>query len=372
MRAVIRRGQGEPDRWREPECLPAPEPRLVRAAGPDPARGLASPPRPAPVPSVSGRRAAPPARLMAQAGPAVPLRPQSHRRADPAPTRSAYRLRRLWMRAWVRRLAVRGVPVLVAAGALAAWLGDGQEIAAARAAWADLRAEIEARPEFAVATARVEGAGDDLAPLICAVLPRLPSSSLRLDLEAIRAEVAAFAPVARAEVRVLPGGVLGVRVVEREAAVVWRGPSGLETLDVEGRPIRMLPSRAARADLPLVAGEGAAAAVPEALALHEAAGPLAARLRGLVRVGERRWDAVLDGGPRLMLPEEGAEEAIERAAAMEAAHGLGARDVTHLDLRDPTRPVARLGEASLPEMARVLAEERAGPEAAATGDGDDG
>ncbi len=301
-----------------------------------------------------------------QAEAAAPPRPGAPRRSDPAPSRAAYRLRRLWLRPWVRRLSVRWVPALLAAGALAAWLADGREIEAAREAWAQVRRQVEARPEFAVATAQVEGAGDDLAPLIRAALPPLPSSSLRLDLEAIRAEVEAFAPVARAEIRVLPGGVLGVRVEERRAAVVWRGPQGLETLDAEGRAIRALPARSARADLPLVAGEGAEAAVPEALALIEAAGPLGERLRGLVRVGDRRWDAVLDGGLRLLLPEEGAVAAIERAAAMEAAQDLGARDATHLDLRDPARPALRLGPAALREMARILAEERAGPPGAAT------
>ena len=319
------------------------------------------------------RPPAPEAEACGPPRPPVETARPSARRRDPAPTRASYRLRRLWMRAWVRWLAVRGVPMLLVAGALAVWLGDGREIAAGRAAWADLRAQIEARPEFAVATAQVEGAGDDLAPLIRSALPPpLPSSSLRLDLEAIHAEVAAFAPVARAEVRVLPGGVLGVTVVEREAAVVWRGPQGLETLDADGGAIRALPSRAARADLPLVAGEGAAAAVPEALALHEAAGPLGPRLRGLVRIGDRRWDAVLDRGPRILLPEEGAVAAIERAAAMEAAQDLSARDVTHLDLRDPARPVLRLGPAALPEMARILAEERAGPPTSDTATEDEG
>ena len=263
------------------------------------------------------------------------------------------------MRRWVRRAVIRGLPVLAAAGALAAWLGDGREVAAAREGWAELRREIEARPEFAVSEARIEGAGPALLPAIRERLPALPTSSLRLDLEAVRAEVVALAPVAGAELRVVPGGVLSVRVEERQAAAIWRGPEGLVSIDAQGLPIRPLASRTARADLPLVAGEGAGAAIAEALALHEAAGPLAPRLRGLVRIGERRWDAVLAGGARLMLPERGAVAAMERAAALD----LGDRDVTHIDLRDPARPVARIGAASRPALALALAAERAGPPA---------
>ena len=293
-----------------------------------------------------------------------PRPPAPRPRRDPAPSRAAYRLRRLWMRRRVRRAAVRGVPLLALAGAIAAWLGDGREIAAAREGWVELRREIEARPEFAVVSARIEGAGPDLEPAVLAALPSLPSSILRLDLEAIRAAIAALPPVARAELRVATGGVLAVHVEERQAAAVWRSATGLVALDAEGLAIRPLVSRGARAELPLVVGEGAQRAVPEALALYEAAGPLAPRLRGLVRVGERRWDAVLAGGLRLMLPERGAGEAMERAARLDAQGDLLSRDLTHLDLRDPARLVARVGATSRDDLALVLAAERAGPRAA--------
>ena len=206
------------------------------------------------------------------------------------------------MRRWVRRLAIRGLPALALAGAITAWLWDGREIAAAQRAWVDLRQEIEARPEFAVTRAEVEGAGPDLAAAIEAALPPLPSSSLRLEPEAIRAAVARLAPVARAEVRVVPGGTLLVRVAEREAAAVWRAPDGLVALDAEGLAIRPLGSRAARADLPLLVGEGAEGAVAEALALHEAAGPLAPRLRG----ARARRRPALGRGARRRAPRDAA------------------------------------------------------------------
>ena len=294
-------------------------------------------------------------------------RPQA-RRPDPAPSRLSYRLDRLWMRPSVRRLALRGVPALAVALGLVAWLHDGQEIARAQAAWADLRERIEARPEFTVATVEVEGASPALAAGIEAALPRLPASSLRLDLDAIRSEIAAMPPVAQAEIRVAPGGTLSVRVEERQAAVLWRGPGGLRALDAEGRVIGTPQDRAARADLPLVAGLGAEIAVPEALALRDAAGPLAPKLRGFVRVGERRWDVVIDGGPRILLPAEGAVAALEWAAALEATQDLSGRDVRRLDLRVPDRPALRLGPDARLAFERAGAEERMGRP---SGDADD-
>jgi cell division protein FtsQ len=99
--------------------------------------------------------------------------------------------------------------------------------------------------------------------------------------------------------------------------------------------------------LPLIAGEGADLAATEALALMDAAGPLTKRLRGLVRVGDRRWDMVLDRDQRLLLPSDRPVQALERLLALDQAEDLLARDLVAIDLRDEKRPVLRLGEDAL-------------------------
>ena len=68
--------------------------------------------------------------------------------------------------------------------------------------------------------------------------------------------------------------------------------------------------------MPLIAGEGAEHHVQEALRLFSAAAPLADRVIGLVRVGERRWDLVLDREQRIKLPEQGAVEALDRVVTL--------------------------------------------------------
>jgi cell division protein FtsQ len=67
----------------------------------------------------------------------------------------------------------------------------------------------------------------------------------------------------------------------------------------------------------------------------------------LVRVGERRWDIVLDRGQRIMLPQDQPVLAVERLLAIDAAEDLMARDFTHLDLRNQERPTIRLSQAAL-------------------------
>ena len=126
----------------------------------------------------------------------------------------------------------------------------------------------------------------------------------------------------------------------------WSGaaPTGLSLLDAEGRRVARILARADRADLPLIAGEGADAAVPEALAiLSRRPSRSRPRLRGLVRVGERRWDVVLDRDQRILLPEAGARpRAGARDRAGPGARTCLARDVLAVDLRNEHRPVLRL------------------------------
>jgi cell division protein FtsQ len=139
--------------------------------------------------------------------------------------------------------------------------------------------------------------------------------------------------------------------------VVWRSEAGLQLLDQGGVRVAEVDSRVRRPDLPLLAGEGAAAHVPEALALLDAARPVLDRVRGLVRVGERRWDLVLDRNQVIRLPEEGALAALGRVMAMNAAEELLARDVAVVDLRDPRRPMLRLTEHAISELERLREED---------------
>jgi cell division protein FtsQ len=114
-----------------------------------------------------------------------------------------------------------------------------------------------------------------------------------------------------------------------------------------------LAERGDRGDLPLVAGDGADGATPEALAILDAASPIAARLRGLVRMGDRRWDLVLDRDQRIQLPAKNPVAALERLLALDQAEVLLARDILTIDLRQEQRPVLRLAPFALSEVRRA-------------------
>ncbi len=137
-----------------------------------------------------------------------------------------------------------------------------------------------------------------------------PISSFDLDLEQMRETVVSLDPVKSARLYVRQGNVLQVDVVERIPVVLWRNDRGLQLLDNEGVLVGPAFVRSDWPDLPLIVGDGANTHVVEALDLVAAAEPLSARLRGLVRMGERRWDVVLDREQRILLPETGAVRAL--------------------------------------------------------------
>jgi cell division protein FtsQ len=275
-------------------------------------------------------------------------------RRDPAPSRLRYRLNRLWLRQGFRRLVNFGVPML--AGIAAAWtLSAELDLkGGALAAVERVRAAIVSRPQFVITEIAVPDVSRDLAEAIrVAAFVQLPVSSLELDVAAVRDRIEQLDAVERARVRALASGVLEIRAIERVPVVVWRTVDGLELLDQGGVRVAEIDSRLRRPDLPLIAGEGADRAVPEALALLAEARPVGARVRALVRRGGRRWDLVLDRDQVVKLPEEGPLPALERVMALETGEDLLKRDVSVVDMRDPRRPMLRLTEHAVSELERL-------------------
>lgn len=283
----------------------------------------------------------------------LPVRPAQPRR-DPAPSRLRYRLTRLWLRPAFRRLVNLGVPL--AAALLAAWTLFAQFDLQARtvALYEKARDAIVEQPQFTITAIEVPDVSADLAEQIkVAAFVNLPASSLEVSVAAVRARVESLDAVERARVQIRSNGVLEIRAIERMPVVVWRSEKGIQLLDQNGIRVAEVDSRLRRPDLPLIAGDGADGHVPEALLLLDDAHPVLGRVRGLVRVGERRWDLVLDRGQTIRLPETGASEALRRVMALETGEELLERDLVTVDMRDPRRPMLRLTEHAVSELERL-------------------
>ncbi|WP_323007858.1 cell division protein FtsQ/DivIB [Pseudorhodobacter sp.] len=282
------------------------------------------------------------------------LNRRNTQRRDPAPSRISYRLQRLWLTPFVRAALRVGLPAFVVTFGLGLYLADEGRRENLSSIYTDLREKVKNRPEFMVKLLAVDGASPDLAEAVRVALALpLPQSSLDLDLEAARARIAQLNAVAEVNVRVQSGGILQVSVKEREPAFVWRDAAGIWLVDETGTRIAEIEDRNDRAELPLIVGEGADKAMAEARQILASAGPILPRLRGLVRMGDRRWDIVLDRGQRILLPVKQPSFALERLIALDQAQDLLGRDVQAVDLRLQSRPTLRLAPYALAEMRRL-------------------
>lgn len=279
---------------------------------------------------------------MQSLGRAIPLR------RDPAPSRWAYRMQRLWLTPLFRVAMRFGLPVFITVLAFGIYLSDATRRENFVSLVTSAREKVTERPMFMVNLLSIDGASPELADAVRSRLDlTLPQSSLDLDLDAIRQTAERLDAVESAVVRLGAGRVLEVKITERKPAWVWRTENGLMLLDATGHRIAGLAARGDRADLPLVAGEGADKAVPEAQAVLAAAAPYKSRIRGLVRISDRRWDLMLDRDQRILLPADDPVGAVQGLIALDKAENILARDLVAIDLRNPQRPVLRLAPAAL-------------------------
>lgn len=275
-------------------------------------------------------------------------------KADPAPSRWAWRLQRLMLTPMFRLTLRAGLPFALTLAAGTFYFTNPDRQAAIRDSVAEARASIQERPEFMVGLMAIDGADTELSEDIRANLPiDFPVSSFDLDLEEMRKTITDLPPVAQASLRIRPGGVLQIDVTPRVPVAVWRTDGGLSLVDASGAHVEMLPFRVERPDLPLIAGAGANKHVGEALDLIRTAQPLGARLRGVVRMGERRWDIVLDRDQRILLPEFGGVSALEHVIALEGAQEVLSRDVAVLDMRLSGRPTVKMNNDATTEWWRI-------------------
>ncbi len=279
------------------------------------------------------------------------VKPSRH---DPAPSRIRYRWQRLWLTPTFRTF-LRVGPIVLILCAIAHWAITEPRVGAfVSQKISDTRESFANREEFKLTAINIQGAGPELSfDVREAVDLHLPISSFDVDLDEINARIVGLPAVSDARVKVLQGGILDITVRERLPVMLWRTDTGLHLIDRDGVELGTVDRRIDRTDLPLISGDGAPAQVLEAIALFQAAVPLEDRVRGLIRMGERRWDVVLDRDQRILLPEQGAVQALERVIGLDAADDILARDLSLVDIRDPKRVTLGLNQNARDELVRV-------------------
>lgn len=266
---------------------------------------------------------------------------------DPAPSIISYRIMRLMLVPRLRLIFTIGFPSLLifcATLGLLININVWENISAIKK---DLKLAFVERPEFMIKVASVDGSSDELANEIREILPLdFPVSYFDLDIKYLHKVVNELPAVASAAIKITVGGVLQINVAEKSPAFIWRKNNVMSVIDETGSFIRIANSRVDYPELPLVVGEAADLAVAEVSSLIQANDYFKNHVRAFIRVGERRWDLILENNLRIMLPQREFLAAFDRLMLMNEAGSLLSGKLSNIDMRLVERPTVRMDTVS--------------------------
>ena len=267
---------------------------------------------------------------------------------DPAPSILSYRLMRFMLIPGLRLMLTLGIPSLfIFCGTLVLFLNINvhENIEALKK---DLKRALVERPEFMIKIASVDGASHELAHEIREIMPLdFPVSYFDLDIKYLHKVLNDIPAVASAAIKVTVSGVLQIDISERIPAFIWRRDDVISVIDENGKFIRLATSRLDYPELPLVIGEAANLSIADISSLMEDNHYFLDQVRAFVRVGERRWDLVLDNNLRIMLPQTEFLAAFDRLMLMSQSGSLFSNQISSIDMRIVERPTVRVGAVSL-------------------------
>ena len=276
------------------------------------------------------------------------LRQKVRGNIDPAPSRVAYRIMRLLLIPRLRLIFTLGFSsLLIFCATLGLFININvwENISAIKK---DLKLAFVERPEFMIKVASIDGSSDELANEIREILPLdFPVSYFDLDIKYLHKVVNEIPAVASAAIKISVGGVLQINVTEKSPAFIWRKGNVMSVIDETGSFIRIANSRVDYPKLPLVVGEAADLAVSEISSLMQANEYFKDHVRAFIRVGERRWDLILENNVRIMLPQREFLAAFDRLMLMDEAGSLLSGRLSNIDMRLVVRPTVRVDTVSV-------------------------
>lgn len=203
-------------------------------------------------------------------------------------------------------------------------------------------AQVTSATGFAVNHVSVAGQGETSEIDVLGQLGLDGSTSMiGFDADAARRRIDGLPWVKDASVSKIYPDTIKVHLTERKAFAIWQHEDQLTLVDKDGAPIVAF-KEAKYAGLPLVVGTGAAARAADFVALVHEHPDLAGKVKGYIRVADRRWDLRLESGITIKLPEINVSGALDELTDLDNQYGLLSRDIEAVDLRDDERLILRL------------------------------
>lgn len=156
--------------------------------------------------------------------------------------------------------------------------------------------------------------------------------------------------------RQLPSAV-HVVIEERVAYALWQRGKRYTLIDASGHSIVDVPGQIG--ELPLIVGNDAPTHAFELFETLKTEPELLSRVRGAVRIGERRWNIHFDSfesGIAVRMPETGIAATWARLATLQREHSLLERDLASIDMQLSDRLIVQLNQGQTANTAVPKAE----------------
>ena len=275
-------------------------------------------------------------------------------RFDPAPSKVAYLANRIWLKKSSRRSFFIMILISIVLFVLIGLSNRSNFSLLIKKNTEKISQYVELSPIFKVVNLSVISEDPNVIEKISSTLAlNFPISSLDIDVEVLRLKVELIDLVESASVRLTSNGLVEVDVNIRKPVAIQRLGTQLMLIDARGIKVDEVLSRSQRLDLPLLVGKGAEKCVDEALHLLLEIKDLLSRVRGLVRVGERRWDVILNRSQVILLPEKNPLNAIRKIISLQEGQKILDRNISYLDFRNINRPVLGLSEETSKELKEI-------------------
>lgn len=272
------------------------------------------------------------------------MRPLGNNKNDPTPSRFFYRLERLWLTPFIRLVVKFGLPILLIMIICFTYFSRTENIDVWKISWREFKENIKNRPEFLINLIKIDGVDRImLSDVRNAMNIDLPVSSYDVNLQDLKLKVQLLKAVEQVELYIAEN-IIHVEILERKPAVFWQNNKGLEILDANGVSIDAAANRKKQNNLPLIAGHGANNYVKEALFIYQNTDLFLNEIIGLVRVGNRRWDIILTGKRKVMLPAQDIALVLNNIAVLNKSYELSSLNFSVLDFRNIDRMTIRRGK----------------------------
>ena len=258
------------------------------------------------------------------------------------PSKIRYRLERVWLRLWLRKLILYLSLILVFSTFCLLIFVYSNDWIKLKDYKNYFKNNIFERPELSVSKLEIKTTNLDLINQINAILKlSFPINSIKLDINHIQKIINQIDSVESSNVRINDSGVLLVEVIERKPVAVYRENDDLALIDLKGYKINNIFSRNDRNDLPLIVGTEGNYQVKEALEIYQLLSIYVNEIRGLIRIGERRWDIIFKNNKRIKLSEKYPKRSLRNFLSSDKSYLISSNDFVIIDLRFTNKIILR-------------------------------